>query len=459
MVQAVTMPKTEWESWSSVSTPGGVALWRKAFCMLLLVSPLGACSTLPSQQAHRGVQPALKDWSADAAEKTDGSITDQQLGACSESKTALCLPDHPKIAFWARRFSEDNRAAFQSCFYRAEKYAKDVRKIFDEQRVPKDLVYLAIVESGFSPTARSPAKAVGMWQFIPATGKRFGLEQNRWIDERRHPFKAARAAADYLSFLYDTFGSWPLALAAYNAGERTVQAALDRSGLKTFWELSEAGFLPAETRDYVPKVYAAVKISTNPQYYGFYFDPEKDDSDHEIVAVPGGIKLSSLARHMETSESVLRDHNPELCQPTTPPGSLIYALCVPPGKGETVQSALAELQATQKEPPKSMGKGSLGLKQTAYRTDSTGFSIRSAGKFVSEGKKPIRAAARSCTLLPYPVRQGDTLWSVAQRFRTTVDTLNSHNDLTQSRKLMAGSVLTICTSEHQVASTKKWRTD
>ena len=131
------------------------------------------------------------------------------------------------------------------------------------------MIYVALVESGFSPTARSHANAVGMWQIVSKTGNRFGLEQNKWVDERRHPMKAAQAAANYLSLLYDQFGSWSLALAAYNAGENAVQGALDKSGLKTFWDLLDNGYLPAETRDYVPKVFAAVKIIRRPRSLWF----------------------------------------------------------------------------------------------------------------------------------------------------------------------------------------------
>ena len=193
----------------------------------------------------------------------------------------------------------------------------------------------------FYPHCTLPCQCRGHVSVYRSDRQALRLEQNQWINERRHPFKTARAAAEYLSFLYDTFGSWPLALAGYNCGEKAVQAALDQSGLRIFRDIAQHGYLPAETRDYVPKVYATIKIARNSKQYGFQFDPQHYTPKHGTVPVPGGVKLAWLEKQTGVSESSLRTCNPELCQAATPPGASPYDLCVPIGTKESVQTALA----------------------------------------------------------------------------------------------------------------------
>ena len=278
-------------------------------------------------------------------------------------KCDLLIPDHPAVDTWVRWFSEKNHSSFQTQLDRARFYAAPAQEIFVRKGLPKDLIYVALVESGFSPTARSHANAVGMWQIVPKTGNRFGLEQNKWVDERRHPMKAAKAAANYLSLLYNQFGSWSLALAAYNAGENAVQGALDKSGLKTFWDLMENGYLPAETRDYVPKVFAAVKIIRNPDLYGFRLDSEHFIALHETVIVPGGLKLSWVGKQIGVPEEILQSSNPELCRSITPPGCSKYELSLPIGTGDDLLTALARHPQREEKP---VGKAAAVPKSSAF---------------------------------------------------------------------------------------------
>ncbi|MBF0550899.1 MAG: lytic transglycosylase domain-containing protein [Deltaproteobacteria bacterium] len=253
------------------------------------------------------------------------------------------IPDHPSIEAWVERFSEGEHKSFQAHLERACLYVTPTKEVFDRHGLPKDLIWVALVESGFSPRAISPGHAAGMWQFISATGKRFGLKQNQWIDERMNTVKSTHAAAGYFSFLYDEFGSWPLALAAYNAGENCIRKVINRSGLKTFWELTENGALPTKTCDYVAKVLAAVKIIRNPDRYGFYFDysyvPE-----YETVPIPGGVSLSWIGKEIGLSESSLKTCNPELRASVTPPGDSLYKLSVPAGKGDVPAMLMERLQ-------------------------------------------------------------------------------------------------------------------
>ena len=205
-------------------------MFRTLFCGTIIIAALtlmAACSSVPTPKPSKEVCLTCQV-------PNQAAVTPPQE---QPSKAELVVTDQPAVDSWTRRFSGEKHKSFQVQLDRARDYVVPCQEIFRQQGLPEDLVYVALVESGFTPTARSHANAVGMFQFIEATGKRYRLEQNHWIDERRHPFKAARAAAEYLSFLYDTFGSWPLALAGYNCGEKAVQAALDQSGLQSFWEL------------------------------------------------------------------------------------------------------------------------------------------------------------------------------------------------------------------------------
>lgn len=350
----------------------------------------------------------------------------------ADPKNVLQVPNHPAVDSWVIRFSEKNHKSFQTQLDRARFYSVPAREIFGRKGLPPDLIMVALVESGFSPMARSHAKAVGMWQFIPSTGSRFGLEQNRYIDERRHPMKAAAAAADYLSFLYDTFGSWPLALAAYNAGENGVQNALLKSGMKTFWELREYGYLPAETCDYVPKVLASVKISRSPAKYGFHYDPNYYVERHETVKIPGGVKLSWVGKQTGISEGALLDCNPELCQPVTPPACSDYELCVPIGTKEDVLAALAK-KPQQEE--KSDWQPGPDLKPGPY-LKATAAAAKPAP--AQAAPAPVRTA-----ITTYKVKPGDTWYSLATRYKTSVGALIALNGKSSSSALKTGQTVKV----------------
>jgi membrane-bound lytic murein transglycosylase D len=475
--------------------------------MLAVLAVLAGCSTTPKTAASKPVCDTCK---------LDNQAEYTQVKR-EHAKTELVVPDEPAVDLWTRRYAGEKHKGFQVLLDRAQDYVVPCQEIFRQQGVPEDLVYVALVESGFTPTARSHANAVGMFQFIETTGKRYRLEQNHWIDERRHPLKAARAAAEYLSFLYDTLGSWPLAIAGYNCGEKAVQAALDQSKLQTFWELAQSGYLPLETREYVPKVYATVKIARNTKLYGFHYNPQHYAPKHETVSVPGGVKLSWIEKQTGVPESSLRTCNPELCQAATPPGDSAYELCVPIGTGGSVQTALAtcplpppeekavaralpvreERPAAESLALKNAGEArsvvaagpssctvkpgdtwfSLarkyqcsvadlasynGLKPTAQslktgqtlKVPPTGQVMLAAAKKDASAKHstplamPAKATAPAKKVcIAYPVRPGDTLYSIAGKFHVSVEELSTNNRLRQGQKLVAGNTLNICSSD------------
>jgi membrane-bound lytic murein transglycosylase D len=241
-----------------------------------------------------------------------------------------------------RRFMTDQKSTFETFLAREGRFAGLIRTKLRERGMPEDLLYLAMIESGFSPRATSKKEAVGVWQFIPPTAAQFGLRQDEWVDERRDPVKATDAALDYIAFLHDRYGSWYLAAAAYNAGPSRVDRALKRHGggrrgdEAVYWEIIDQ--LPRETREYVPRLLAATTLARQAERYGFHVKPA-DPYRYDRVWVPGGTGLRTVALALEVESSVIRELNPHLVLGVTPPGGP-YGLRVPAGTTALVIAAL-----------------------------------------------------------------------------------------------------------------------
>lgn len=254
------------------------------------------------------------------------------LGTPPESAGELPVVLNGPVRAFVRTFSTSQRSVFAGYLARSGRYLPLMQQIFKECGLPRDLVYLCLVESGFSPWAVSPAAAVGPWQFIQGTAARYGLKVNQWVDERRDPEKSTRAAARYLQDLYRQFGSWYLAAAGYNAGEKRVEGVVNRHDTRDFWTMSAKGLLPRETCNYVPQLIAAALIAKNPPKYGFkeirYHAPVKFGR----VKVPPGTDLPDFARSLGVDYQSLQELNPELNRALAPPESRGYPLKVPWGK-------------------------------------------------------------------------------------------------------------------------------
>ncbi|MFQ5597320.1 MAG: LysM peptidoglycan-binding domain-containing protein [Nitrospiria bacterium] len=225
------------------------------------------------------------------------------------------------------------RPHFEKWLARSGRYTEMMREILRDYQLPEDLVYLALIESGFNPKAFSRSRASGTWQFIKGTGKKYGLQIDRWIDERRDPVAATHAAANYLRDLYALFDSWPLALAGYNAGEGRVARAIKRTKTKDFWKLRKSRLLHRETKNYVPKFMAATMIAKNPKKYGFdvtYHTPWEYDE----VEIAKAAYLSSIAKNAGISLKELRKYNPQIKRDVTPPRMPGYRIKLPKGKGD-----------------------------------------------------------------------------------------------------------------------------
>ena len=212
------------------------------------------------------------------------------------------------------------RATMEAGLLRSVRYREMAERIFKQEGVPTDLIWLAQVESGWNPYAYSSAAAKGIWQFIPSTGVRFGLAQNYWVDERSSPEKSTRAAARYLKWLSNRYrGDWTLALAAYNTGEGNIDSAISRSGSRDFWRIHGGGYIAQETRNYVPAILAVVTIAKNPRKYGFEM-PATYPYRYETRMIASQTDLRPLAKKLKISYGSLLDMNPELQRGMTPPG-------------------------------------------------------------------------------------------------------------------------------------------
>lgn len=232
---------------------------------------------------------------------------------------------------------------------RAARYFPMMEEIFEDEGVPTELIHLALVESGLVPTARSHAHAVGMWQFIQATGSVYGLEVNWWMDERRDPKKATRAAARHLRDLYEVWGDWHLAMANYNLSGRGLRRAISRAGgTQDYWDVYP--YLPAETRGYVPAFIATTLVANNPEEFGIHVDTnDVEPYSYEVAEVQGSIELSVLADAAGISTQKLREYNPELLRWATPPNDEPYPLKLPEGVKDRFAEAYKEISDEERQ--------------------------------------------------------------------------------------------------------------
>lgn len=241
-------------------------------------------------------------------------------------------------------FSEKLKGKFSLWLSRSSKYMEKMKEILIEKGLPEDLVYLPLIESGFNVNARSPRKAVGPWQFIESTAKRYGLIIDWWRDERRDPVKSTIAAANYLKDLYSMFGDWSLALAAYNAGEGRIFKALNRAGDNNYWALLDTSYLPDETKNYVPKYLAAITIAKQPENFGFEDIREHDPLDYVEVTVPSPTDLDVIARCAEVDLNTIKELNPELKRWSTPMNVREYTIRIPEDKKEIFLSNFEKIK-------------------------------------------------------------------------------------------------------------------
>jgi len=310
-----------------------------------------------------------------------------------------------------RFFNTSIRDRFEQWMVRLNRYRPLVENIFAEFNLPSDLVHLSLVESGFNPYAYSRAKATGPWQFMKGTGKLYGLRIDHYVDERRDPIKSTVAAARYLRDLYDIFGTWPLAMAAYNAGEGKVLRALHKAQAESFSEISRTKLIRLETKQYVPRIMAATIIARNPDQYGFTQNPVSPHEFEEVV-VTRPLHFRAISNVTGISYNDLRLLNPELRRDATPPDETSYHLKVPIGMSSKVLELL-ERVPTHKFPPVAM---------------------------MADREAPRRPKAGASRW--YRVRMGDTLQKISRKFGIPIKTIKTRNNIS-GPVIRAGQLLNL----------------
>ncbi len=356
-----------------------------------------------------------------------------------------------------RSFQGPERADFLAGYRRSGLYREKIVERLREAGMPEELAWLPMVESWFKVRAMSRARALGMWQFIPSTGYRYGLKRTSWTDERMDPDKATRAALAYLGELHELFGDWLTAIAGYNCGEARVQRLLREQSegyFDQFWDLYER--LPRETRRYVPRFLATVLIVQNPARFGFSDLPEPlPPIETEQIETTRSIRLADLDKQLNLPEGSLAGLNPELRNKATPDG--YYRLSVPT---ERAQIALAALVGVPRTEVPSASPATVHLVRRGetlstiaqrYGTSVSSVmrlnNIRNADRISPgqrlrvDGRAPAASSA-SPTQTTYTVRRGDSLWIIARRFGTKVDRIQRENGL-RGTNLRPGQLLTI----------------
>ena len=367
-------------------------------------------------------------------------------------------------------FRTTHRKPFALWLQRSGRYIPMMKEVLKANGLPEDLVYMALIESGFNPKAYSRRRASGPWQFITRTGKRYGLEVDWWIDERRDPEKSTIAAARHLKDLYDQFSCWYLAAAGYNAGAGKISRAIKRYQTEDFWELTKYRYLKRETRHYVPKMIAAALIAKEPEKYGFT-DIEYDEPiRYEKVTVTDATDLKVIARCCEVDYETIKALNPELKMWCTPPLRPDYEVKIPVGtrgkflqnfsqldpseritfrqhqvrQGDTL-STIARHYGIKKEPimevndfksPRQLRTGSsiiipIPADRALARDERGGMEPRITKKRAARAPKRVVVAEVRGPFkeIRYVVKEGDTLWDIALMYNLRVTDIRRWNNL------------------------------
>jgi membrane-bound lytic murein transglycosylase D len=393
-----------------------------------------------------GITPAA---SADVKAKAQAEIKS------THSDLPLMMTD--QVAGYISYFSNRGRGTFERAFARSGRYHDMMVRILKQEGVPQDLIYLAQAESGFQPTAVSRAGARGIWQFMGSRAQGYGLRRSLWVDDRQDPEKSTRAAAHHLRDLYAQFGDWYLAMAAYNSGPGTVQAAVKRTGYADFWELYRRNVLPKETRNYVPIILAVTIMTKNLSHYGFDDVSMDEPAAFDSVAINYPVDLRLVADCVDATPQQLQQLNPGLLRLSTPKDGT-FELHLPAGTRQEYQTAMASIPAGMRlwwRYPTVHSGDTLASLARRYRVtvksiveanqlDST--DLDTNAKVVIPLAPNQHHAGDNATfarrITRYKVRRGDTVQSVAENFGVPAQMLRRWNGL-RSDSLHGRTVLAL----------------
>ena len=404
--------------------------------------------------AEQQPEPAPIDEANQVTFPADAKVTAKAEANLKNTQSDLPLMINEYVAGYINYFSTHGRSVFEGAFVRSGRYREMILRIFKDEGIPQDLIYLAQAESGFKPLALSRARARGMWQFMASRGVGYGLRRSWWVDDRQDPEKATRAAARHLKDLYNQFGDWYLAMAAYNSGPGNVQQAVRRTGYADFWELYKRNVLPAETKNYVPIILAMTIMSKNPAQYGLDAVQPDPAMKYDVVKVDYPVDLRLVAECVDVPVEQMIDLNPSLLRRTTPKDQP-FDLRLPPGTKEKYQAAIATIPVEKRvawryykvQPGDTLAgiarKYRTTEKAIAQANNLEGTALAPEARLVI----PVNGSANGKIVYSryashYKTHTGDTVLTVAEDFGVPPDRLRRWNGL-KGNGLRHGRVLVI----------------
>ena len=398
--------------------------------------------------------PAPIDEVAEMTFPVDPSLKGRAEESAKNSSHDLPLTVNDEVLSFLNFFQTPRgRAIVETGLNRAGRYREMISRVLREEGVPQDLIYLAQAESAFQPLALSRAGARGIWQFVAYRGQEYGLRHTWWIDERQDPEKATRAAAQHLRDLYKQFGDWYLAMAAYNCGPGNVQKGIERTGYADFWELYKRKVLPRETKNYVPIIIALTLIAKDAAHYNIQADPEAPVPT-DVVKPGRAIDLRLVAETIDVDVATLRALNPSLLRMATPE-DLSFELHLPQGTAAKFSAEIADIppdkwvswRRHRVESGETLTSIAKKYRVTAAAIADANSLERGAG--LDAGEKLIIPATAPPSemkrrLISYRVRRGETLGGIADRFSVDTEDIRKWNRL-KTNKVRRGMVLRIYT--------------
>ena len=396
----------------------------------------------------------------------ESNVSDKEVAEAEQIKNTLDFDFklHSLVVGYINFYQGRGRGTMETGLRRSGQYTAMARKIFREEGVPEDIVWLGQVESSWRPTARSWAAASGLWQFIPGTGSRFGLRQTAYVDERNSFEKATRASAQYLKWLHNRFGNWELAMAAYNTGEGNIDRAISRAGVADFWQIYP--YIAQETRNYVPNILAVILIAKNPEKYGFRNVQRMTPLAYDTISVPSATSLGLVASLTDSSVDYIRSINPELRRDMTPPGEA-YLLRVPPKRGHQLVALLKRIPVDRRSQMARVVQAApgdtfeaiasrTGASESALRQWNSGIDISKGGALVvpagGGGKliptskayeRPTGGATAGSTLQTYTAKGGETIAQIAARYNASVEDVVKQNGIAANAPLTRGQQIKV----------------
>ncbi len=401
-------------------------------------------------------EPAPIDEANQVTFPVDPSMKAKAEAELKNTQSDLPLMINDFVAGYINYYSTKGRGVFERSLVRSGRYRDMIQRVFQQEGVPQDLIYLAQAESGFHPLALSRARARGMWQFMASRGVGYGLRRSWWVDDRQDPERSTRAAARHLKDLYNQFGDWYLAMAAYNSGPGNVQQAVKRTGYADFWELYRRDVLPKETKNYVPIILAMTIMSKNPAQYGLDGLQTAPPEKYDVVKVDYPVDLRLVAECVDSPLEDLVDLNPSLLRRTTPKNQT-FDLHLPEGAKERYQTAIAAIPKEKrvawryyKIQPGDTLAGIARKYGTAERAISQANAL-AANELAADTRLviPVSGAGSDPSKIRYSrypsrykVHGGDTVLTVAEDFGVSADRIRRWNRL-KGNELRRGRLLVV----------------